>query len=141
MKINDSNISTGKKRIEYIDALRGLLMLLVVFCHVECFGFIDFSYDTPFGQLISTFRMPLFFFISGFVAYKSEEWDSRWWINSTKKKARVLLIPTFVFGLIYTYLHLHKNASAFIGDPAKLQFGEHYNNTVLYRTKLNFENQ
>lgn len=122
MKINDSNISTGKKRIEYIDALRGFLMLLVVFCHVECFGFFDFSYNTPFGQFISTFRMPLFFFISGFVAYKSEEWDFRWWINSTKKKARVLLIPTFVFGLIYTYLHLHKNASSFIGDPAKLGY-------------------
>ena len=52
------------KRIEYIDAMRGFTMLLVVMFHVEwTFWGSDYGYNS----FIEVFRMPLFFFISGWV--------------------------------------------------------------------------
>lgn len=59
------------KRIEYIDALRGFTMILVVLQHVATFG-----WELPLGApnihtYLAQIRMPLFFFISGFVLYKA----------------------------------------------------------------------
>lgn len=89
-----------KKRIEYIDAMRGFTMFLVVLGHVFLFSFgISNSFVSA---IFLTFRMPLFFFISGFIAYKDR---SFWSINKYKetlfKKARIQLIPTVVFFLLY----------------------------------------
>ena len=109
-------------RIEYIDALRGFTMLLVVFAHVEGFGFFNFSHQTMTNSFLSSFRMPLFFFISVFVAYKLEKCDCLWYARSVRKKMRIQLIPTLFFGLIYTYLYLGKDFSSFIADPAKLGY-------------------
>lgn len=53
-------------RIEYIDAMRGFTMLLVVCSHVE-----TFMVGSPLksiNALLGEFQMPLFFFVSGFVA-------------------------------------------------------------------------
>ena len=60
-------------RIEYIDALRGFTMLLVVYGHilVHCFDF-DFTTEPSFNSIISLIRMPIFFFISGFIMYKKD---------------------------------------------------------------------
>ena len=60
------------KRIEYIDALRGLTMILVVIAHINSYTFKAenvFEYTSLTGFL-SLFRMPLFFFVSGYIAYK-----------------------------------------------------------------------
>lgn len=74
------------KRLAYIDAMRGFTMILVVFSHVQYFGygeFIQSVYNFVWGgscliyrDLITLFFMPLFFFISGFVLYKPDvEWN------------------------------------------------------------------
>lgn len=72
-----------KKRIEWIDALRGFTMILVVFSHVELF---TFELDPPLfvNEVFISFRMPLFFFISGFIGYKANVvWNARtWWMMS-----------------------------------------------------------
>ena len=61
------------KRLEYIDALRGFTMILVVFAHIINYGYhiTDAKAETmdTFNNLFIRFRMPLFFFISGFVLY------------------------------------------------------------------------
>ena len=90
-----------KPRIGYIDALRGFTMLLVVFAHVElfCFG-ISFN-DTFLGSLFITFRMPMFFFISGFIAYKCIIWDTNYYKTMVKKKTLVQIIPTLFFFYLY----------------------------------------
>ena len=44
MTTNTTNAQLPKKRIEYIDALRGLTMILVVFSHVEM---TSFGFETP----------------------------------------------------------------------------------------------
>ena len=77
-------------------------MLLVVTNHValKSFGMqIRWSAALQFFLL---FRMPLFFFISGFLAYKaSRVWDGHTLRELSVKKMRVQLIPTIVFFLLF----------------------------------------
>ena len=61
------------KRIQYIDALRGFTMILVVFAHVLLWTFNLGNHETVIGSLFITFRMPMFFFISGYISYKSTQ--------------------------------------------------------------------
>lgn len=110
------------QRIEYIDALRGMTMILVVFAHVEMTSF-GFSPPTFINSLFMSFRMPLFFFISGFIGYKaSTQWNwSTWWAMS-KKKFLIQLIPTFIFGLLYAYAYYHTDFHTFITHNGKLGY-------------------
>lgn len=105
-------------RIEYIDALRGFTMILVVFYHLALYSFKSDS--SLVNQLFMSFRMPLFFFISGFIGYKvGIDWNSKTWWIMTRKKILIQLIPTFVFGFIYAYTYRHIDASTFIMDMTK----------------------
>lgn len=117
-----NNTQLPKKRIEYIDALRGLTMILVVFSHVEM---TSFGFETPtfINSLFMSFRMPLFFWVSGFIAYKASiEWNwSTWWTMS-KKKMLIQLIPTFTFGLIYAYAYFNSDFTTFITHNGKLGY-------------------
>jgi len=111
------------KRIEYIDALRGFTMILVVFAHVETFGFFQFSYSSFLGQLFQSFRMPLFFFISGYIAYKADKiWDGRALGEGLLKKLKVQLVPTFFFGILYTYLIARSSPAEFFGQAEKFGY-------------------
>ncbi len=77
-------------------------MLLVVTNHVamKSFGMqIRWSAALQFFLL---FRMPLFFFISGFLAYKASRiWNAHTLGELTLKKLRVQIIPTAVFFLLF----------------------------------------
>ena len=91
-----------KPRLGWLDALRGFTMILVVTNHValKSFGMqIRWSAALQFFLL---FRMPLFFFISGYLAYKaSRVWDARTLGELSLKKLRVQIIPTVVFFLLF----------------------------------------
>lgn len=77
-------------------------MLLVVTNHValKSFGMqIRWSAALQFFLL---FRMPLFFFISGYLAYKAGRvWNARTLSELSLKKLRVQIIPTVVFFLLF----------------------------------------
>ncbi len=91
-------IESSTKRIEYIDAMRGFTMFLVVMCHVSAWGLNCDGYSSIF----STFRMPLFFFISGFVFYKVNTlWNWEQTISFLKKKLPVQIISPFLFLVAY----------------------------------------
>lgn len=108
------NTITSTKRIEYIDALRGFTMILVVFSHLFIPG------TTTINKLFITFRMPLFFFISGYIAYKANEnWNWTTYIRKIGNKFRIQLIPTLVFGLTFSYLIRDHNIQIFITDVSK----------------------
>lgn len=91
------------KRIEYIDAMRGFTMLLVVANHIagHCLGIGD---DVPsIHPILHEFRMPLFFFISGFVLYKEDTiWDASYVVRFlVVKKFPVQIITTTIFFLVF----------------------------------------
>lgn len=105
------------KRIEYIDALRGFIMLLVVFGHIEIHSFHEHSF--LYADVCKYFNMPLFFFISGYVAYKNFVWDIPYFLKESIKKIRTLFIPALIFGLSFTYLIANNTFLLFINDIAK----------------------
>jgi fucose 4-O-acetylase-like acetyltransferase len=80
------------KRIEYIDIARGIGILLVVMGHN------DFGYVSPFAyQVIYSFHMPLFFFLSGYFLNTTVPF-----FDFFKKRFNSLLKPyLFTIFLIY----------------------------------------
>lgn len=95
MKPDDS------KRLLYIDALRGITMILVVYYHIvnHCFP------DTIIDKGLNSFRMPMFFFISGFIAYKELGfWTAGNTIARLLMKFRVQIIPTVIFFSLYCFI-------------------------------------
>ena len=104
------------KRLAYIDAMRGFSMILVVFSHVQYFGYGEFIQSVYnfcgggscliYRDLITLFFMPLFFFISGFVLYKPDvEWNGIMSFKFIAKKALQLLVPTLVFISLYIFVY------------------------------------
>ena len=91
---------TQQNRIGYIDALRGMAMILVVYFHIAAYGF--GSYEIGYNDIIERFRMPTFFFISGWLFYKAGRiWDRQTITGIFRKKFMVEIIPTAVFLLLY----------------------------------------
>lgn len=95
----------GGKRIGYIDAMRGFSMILVVFGHVLLMmGFPTDS--TILGAVLMTFRMPLFFFVSGFFAFRPlDKWSSQLARSILKRKIQAQIICTLVFYSIFQLSH------------------------------------
>ena len=90
-----------KKRIGYLDAMRGFTMILVVYNHVlgHTFGY---KPDFSFNDIFITFRMPLFFFLSGFLMYKAKRFcQGADVLDFLGKKAKVQLLPTLIFTIAF----------------------------------------
>ena len=121
---------TKTNRIGYIDALRGLAMILVVYFHIAAYGF--GSYELGYNDIIERFRMPTFFFISGWLFYKavrphrgtvpcvSSNADYTGTVPSVrsiiKHKFMVQIIPTAVFMLLYLVMFNLLDVSSFGSD-------------------------
>lgn len=94
-------VAQKKKRLEWIDAMRGFTMILVVAYHVAQSSFGESFKTSSSMPFLVIFRMPLFFFISGFLAYKASlVWDFRTFVSMSGKKLRVQLVPTVVFATL-----------------------------------------
>ena len=93
-----------QKRIEYLDALRGFTMLLVVVNHIHSYT-LGYSTDELAGSVnyyFSLFRMPLFFFVSGFVLYKHGiVWNRNTSSEFLRKKFVVQILSPAIFYFIY----------------------------------------
>lgn len=91
-------------RIEYIDAMRGFTMFIVVLTHcwrLTCLREV-LSFPLVGNTVFSTFRMPLFFFVSGFVFYKARRhWSLMEILNFLKKKIPVQIVTPAVFMFAY----------------------------------------
>ncbi len=101
------DIPVRKPRLEWLDALRGFTMIMVVAYHVCQSTFLmDFKVSSSMPFLV-LFRMPLFFFVSGFLAYKASlTWNLPTLGSLLAKKLRVQLVPTaffFLFAMAVLY--------------------------------------
>lgn len=89
-------------RIEWLDAMRGFTMLLVVAYHVAQFGFMENEKTSAALPFLVLFRMPLFFFVSGFLAYKANfVWNIKNTMPLVGKKLHVQIIPALIFLAIF----------------------------------------
>ena len=106
---------TSTKRIEYIDALRGIAMMLVIYFHIPsyCLG----NAYIGFNDILEWVRMPLFFFISGFVFYKADRiWDSETIRKVLKNKFMVQIVPMAVFMTLFLLMFGYMEPSSFGSD-------------------------
>lgn len=87
-----------KTRIQYIDRLKGLAMLFVVMGHLVCFTMYD-SWDMAAQDyildIVSTFHMPLFMFLSGLVITEPPAW------RKLGQKLPRFMMPFITFGTLY----------------------------------------
>ena len=93
------------QRIGYIDALRGFTMFLVVLEHVAslCWGIV--GKGISIHDYLVQVRMPLFFFISGFVLYKpGVVWNMGHIGRFFKKKIPVQLLSPLLFLVIFLHV-------------------------------------
>ena len=87
-----------KERLDYIDRLRGFAILLVVLGHIYMV-YTQEGGNHPIVQMIYSFHMPLFFFISGFLCEITHKIGENGCCRFIKKKAIALLVP-YLFWLI-----------------------------------------
>ncbi|MBO7199418.1 MAG: acyltransferase family protein [Alistipes sp.] len=105
------------KRIGYIDALRGFTMILVVFNHIYI------PNTTVINEFLINFRMPLFFFISGFISFRAEQsWSGRETLSRLGSKVRTMIIPALTIGLIFTLVYGSVPITDFFTRPTKMGY-------------------
>lgn len=88
-------MNSEKGRIEWIDLAKGICIFLVVFHHVT----VALNLDYPFSTELTSFRMPLYFMLSGLFFKQYEGF-----IGFLKRKTNKLLIPFLFFLLITSVL-------------------------------------
>ena len=84
-----------KQRIEYIDFMKGLCILLIVGRHVlpELYG--------DFDSMLTSFRVPMYYFLSGlfFKTYSG-------FPDFARRKVNNILVPFVFFYLLACGLHM-----------------------------------
>ncbi len=112
-----------KKRLEYIDALRGFTMTLVVITHVLLFSFHIESEQQYTNIIFGNMRMPLFFFICGFLTYRTNlKWNFTTYKENLAKKLQIQIIPTLILGSLYAFLVMKTGLYEFITTQSKLGY-------------------
>lgn len=102
--VKNGKMTQTQERIEYLDALRGFTMLLVVVNHIHSYtlGYSTGELAGSANYYFSLFRMPLFFFVSGFVLYKRNVvWNRCSAVAFLKKKFPVQIVLPAIFYFIY----------------------------------------
>ena len=82
---------TSKPRIEFVDLAKGFCIILVVMFHLQLY----MAYYTPFDWMARSFRMPLYFILSGLFFKEYEGF-----LGFLKRKTNKLLIPFLAFYLL-----------------------------------------
>lgn len=92
-------------RIQYIDALRGVAILTVVYSHILIFCMVHYP-QSFITELLRLFYLNGFFFISGYLFYKPiNTFTTKRVKDILSKKTILILIPTIVFGTAYFISH------------------------------------
>jgi fucose 4-O-acetylase-like acetyltransferase len=96
------NIFMEKTRLEFVDRMKGIAILLVIVGHIIQFNNIDGGTNNKLFNIIYSFHMPLFFILSGYIA--SRGWDkivnASSFINFLWKKVYTLVLPLLTWTLL-----------------------------------------
>ncbi|MEQ3237778.1 acyltransferase family protein [Bacteroides cellulosilyticus] len=98
-----------KERFEYIDSIKGFAIFLMVMGHVIAWNYTDYKtvciYDFKqlpniklggvVWQIIYSFHMPLFFMVSGFLSYKTYNWQNFFPFLKKKDKSFVYSLAMY----------------------------------------------
>lgn len=96
------HIEIKKERLHYIDAIKSILIMLVILGHAIQFTLPNYQHEFLF-RFIYSFHMPLFFLVSGFLTFK-EKYDDL----LIKKRGIQLLIPFITWAFILPLLETSK---------------------------------
>ena len=83
-----------KDRIVWVDILRGISMLLIVYGHI----IIHCDKLSSLNEYIMSFHVPIFFMISGFLFSVKKEMKYKEFV---KKKFQRIMLPYFIFGFLF----------------------------------------
>lgn len=97
--------SATKPRLYHFDIIKGVAIFLVVMGHVLTMCVRSIDRATVF-KIIGQIHMPLFFFISGWFAYRLGA-DGRVKMPSIKPRALQLLLPMFAVSTLWIYYFPH----------------------------------
>ncbi|MBR3255377.1 MAG: acyltransferase family protein [Clostridia bacterium] len=90
------NKKVNKKRIDYIDIYRAFGIILMIMGHI--------GFGKRFDYFIHAFHMPMFFIVSGFFFKSGVNFK-----EFTVKKVKSLLLPYFVFGILFYFIWVALN--------------------------------
>lgn len=90
------------QRVEHIDYLKGFAILMVLLGHIFI-AKAPAGMHYPFCEIIYSFHMSLFFFVSGFLAYKTNQIKEKGIVFFIKKRAISLLTPYLFWLFIAPY--------------------------------------
>lgn len=91
--------ASKRARLDYLDIAKAITIFLVMVGHAAG------NFDTPYYRLVLyTFHMPLFFLVSGVVIRKHQTsgYSKEHWIVFLRKNILAIIVPYFVWGLIYS---------------------------------------
>lgn len=117
-------------RIAYLDALKAFAILLVIEGHVRILGMGISPYESLSGLMLYSFEIPIFFFVSGYLAFK-ETLPFRMLFKSVINKFLLLVIPAIVFR---TVLNLVEHNSLL--SPIYDGFGKYWFTITLFECFL-----
>ena len=99
------------QRIVFIDQLKGIAIFGVVLGHL--IGH-NAGSDNGLWTFIYSFHMPLFMFISGYLASVTSTAETLSWNKIGRtilKKSRTLLLPSLTWGIVIPYFLLEKTGT------------------------------
>lgn len=85
------------KRILYLDHLKGFAILLVILGHL----YFMYAPDSLVFSFLTCFHVPVFMFVSGFLARKK---GNETFVHYVLKRTKAILLPYLFFCVIYAYL-------------------------------------
>lgn len=119
----------GGKRFAYLDALKCLGILLVISGHVQFLGMSIEAYDSPSSLMLYSFNMPLFFFVSGYLALKLNTIGNIGELKKLGNKFLYLVLPAVVF---YCFSSFSEHGIGGIFDFIKSGFGKYWFTYTLF---------
>lgn len=105
-------------RLNYIDALRGLAILFIVFGHIPMYCYHTGDEFTSIRSFTSLVQLPIFFFVSGFVFRIKNMSIARGGGKFILKKLIQLIVPALIIGSVYFLLN-NSSFTLYLNDKFK----------------------